>query len=76
MQATQFDRDRIANWYAKQHLKADPEISQIVYLGKATVLKSFTSNSPRNPQIGTVQNYARRDLNPQPSASEADALSN
>lgn len=32
MQATQFDRDQVAAWYAKQHLNADSGIFEIVYL--------------------------------------------
>jgi hypothetical protein len=29
-----FDRDAMANWYAKQHLKTDPGVRQIYYLPK------------------------------------------
>ena len=32
MPATQFDRDSMANWYAKQHLKTDPGIQSVKYL--------------------------------------------
>lgn len=32
MPATQFDRDSMARWYAKEHLKTDPGISAIYYL--------------------------------------------
>lgn len=31
-QATQFERDKLAKWYANQHLKADHGISEILYL--------------------------------------------
>jgi len=30
-----FDRDAMANWYAKQHLKTDPGVQQIYYLRDA-----------------------------------------
>jgi hypothetical protein len=32
MATTQFDRDSMARWYAKQHLKTDPGIDVIYYL--------------------------------------------
>lgn len=32
MPATQFDRDSLARWYAKQHLKTDPGIVSVYYL--------------------------------------------
>lgn len=32
MPAVQFDRDAMAKWYAKQHLKSDPGIQRIYYL--------------------------------------------
>lgn len=32
MQATQFDRDTTARWYAKEHLKTDPGIVAVYYL--------------------------------------------
>jgi hypothetical protein len=32
MPATQFDRDSMARWYAKQHLKTDPGIRSVYYL--------------------------------------------
>lgn len=32
IQATQFDRDQLATWYAGRHLKTDPGICEIVYL--------------------------------------------
>lgn len=34
MPATQFDRDSMARWYAKQHLKTDPGIDSVYYLPK------------------------------------------
>jgi len=33
MQATQFDRDTMASWYAQEHLKVDPGVQAIYYLG-------------------------------------------
>ena len=32
MPATQFDRDSMARWYAKEHLKTDPGIVAVYYL--------------------------------------------
>jgi hypothetical protein len=32
MPATQFNRDSMAHWYAKQHLKTDPGIRSVFYL--------------------------------------------
>ena len=32
MPATQFDRDAMALWYAKEHLKTDPGIVSVYYL--------------------------------------------
>jgi hypothetical protein len=32
MPATQFDRDSLARWYAKEHLKTDPGIVAVYYL--------------------------------------------
>ena len=32
MPATQFDRDSMAGWYAKEHLKTDPGIVAVYYL--------------------------------------------
>lgn len=32
MPATKFDRDSMARWYAKQHIKTDPGIRAIYYL--------------------------------------------
>jgi len=32
MSTTQFSRDSMANWYAKQHLKTDPGIRSVYYL--------------------------------------------
>ncbi|HUE73098.1 MAG TPA: hypothetical protein VMP01_19595 [Pirellulaceae bacterium] len=32
MQATAFDRDALANWYAEQHIKVDPGIRTVYYL--------------------------------------------
>lgn len=32
MPATQFDRDTMARWYAKEHLKTDPGVRSIYYL--------------------------------------------
>jgi len=32
MSTTQFDRDSMARWYAKEHLKTDPGIQTIHYL--------------------------------------------
>ncbi len=32
MQATQFDRDTMARWYAEQHIKTDPGIPSVYYL--------------------------------------------
>lgn len=32
MPATQFDRDAMARWYAKEHLKTDPGIAAVYYL--------------------------------------------
>lgn len=32
MPATQFDRDAMARWYAKEHLKTDPGIAWVHYL--------------------------------------------
>ena len=32
MPATTFDRDSMAKWYAKQHLKTDPGVRSIYYL--------------------------------------------
>ena len=32
MQATQFDRDTTARWYAEEHLKTDPGIVAVYYL--------------------------------------------
>ncbi len=32
MATTQFDRDSMANWYAKEHLKTDPGIVAVYYL--------------------------------------------
>lgn len=34
MQTTQFDRDSIARWYAREHLKTDPGIVDVYYLPK------------------------------------------
>lgn len=34
MQAVQFDRDSMAGWYAKEHLKTDPGIRAVHYLPK------------------------------------------
>ena len=34
MPATQFDRDSMARWYAKEHLKTDPGIASVYYLPK------------------------------------------
>jgi hypothetical protein len=34
MPQTQFDRDSMAKWYAKQHLKTDPGIQAIYFLPK------------------------------------------
>lgn len=34
MPATQFDRDSMARWYAKEHLKTDPGIIAVYYLPK------------------------------------------
>jgi len=34
MPAIQFDRDSMAKWYAKQHLKTDPGIVSVHYLPK------------------------------------------
>lgn len=34
MSAVQFDRDAMARWYAKQHLKTDPGIAAVWYLPK------------------------------------------
>ena len=34
MPATQFDRDSMAHWYAKEHLKTDPGILSVHYLPK------------------------------------------
>ena len=30
----EFDRDAMANWYARQHLKTDPGIHEVYYLAK------------------------------------------
>ncbi|MDY0170098.1 MAG: hypothetical protein RBS80_26375 [Thermoguttaceae bacterium] len=32
MQATDFDRDSMARWYAKQHLNTDPGVCEVYYL--------------------------------------------
>ena len=32
MTTTKFDRDRLASWYARQHLKTDPGIVEVHYL--------------------------------------------
>jgi hypothetical protein len=32
MATTQFDRDSMARWYAKQHLKTDPGLVSVYYL--------------------------------------------
>lgn len=32
MPATQFDRDSMARWYAREHLKTDPGIEAVYYL--------------------------------------------
>lgn len=32
MQATEFQRDKMAKWYAKQHLKTDPGVRSVHYL--------------------------------------------
>ncbi len=32
MQATEFDRDSMARWYAKQHLNTDPGVREVYYL--------------------------------------------
>ncbi len=32
MQATKFNRDAMANWYARQHIKTDPGIRSVFYL--------------------------------------------
>jgi len=32
MSAIKFDKDAMADWYAKQHLKTDPGITKIYYL--------------------------------------------
>ncbi len=32
MPATQFNRDSMARWYAKEHLKTDPGIAAVYYL--------------------------------------------
>ena len=32
MPATQFDRDSMASWYAREHLKTDPGILAVYYL--------------------------------------------
>jgi len=32
MSGAQFDRDRMARWYAKEHLKSDPGVRAIYYL--------------------------------------------
>lgn len=32
MQATEFDRDSMASWYARQHIKTDPGICSVFYL--------------------------------------------
>ena len=32
MQATEFDRDSMASWYARQHIKTDPGIRSVFYL--------------------------------------------
>jgi hypothetical protein len=32
MPATQFNRDSLAQWYAKQHIKTDPGIRSVYYL--------------------------------------------
>jgi len=32
MAETQFDRDTMARWYAKQHLKTDPGLRSVFYL--------------------------------------------
>ncbi|MDY0168430.1 MAG: hypothetical protein RBS80_17910 [Thermoguttaceae bacterium] len=32
MPATQFDRDSMACWYAKEHLKTDPGVCSVYYL--------------------------------------------
>jgi hypothetical protein len=32
MSVTQFDRDSMARWYAKRHLKTDPAIRAVYYL--------------------------------------------
>lgn len=32
MPATQFDRDTMARWYAKQHLEVDPGLRAVYYL--------------------------------------------
>ena len=34
MPATQFDRDSMARWYAKEHLKTDPGVVSVYYLPK------------------------------------------
>jgi hypothetical protein len=32
MQATEFNRDSMASWYARQHIKTDPGIRSVFYL--------------------------------------------
>ncbi|MEX2288290.1 MAG: hypothetical protein WD648_14440 [Planctomycetaceae bacterium] len=34
MPTIQFDRDSVARWYAKQHLKTDPGVSSVYFLPK------------------------------------------
>jgi hypothetical protein len=34
MSATKFDRDNMANWYARQHVNTDPGIREVYYLHK------------------------------------------
>lgn len=34
MPVTQFDRDQMADWYARQHLNTDPGIGPVYYLRK------------------------------------------
>jgi len=33
MQTSQFNRDEMADWYAHEHLKVDPGVQKIYYLG-------------------------------------------
>lgn len=36
MPATAFDRNSMARWYAEQHLKTDPGITEVYYLADAS----------------------------------------